>query len=165
MSYIYCIPFILRFVRYIESWILYGISIHYHFCFTTSYLFFINSILFYSKSLYVYSFLFKGLMMTSLLFHSDRNHYNGGHRLYEWLDFIMIVSVVTYSVYYLYNKQTYDLLLMTGVLLCFISVLYIYYYGRIIGRYCGDPTPYVCELYQAIVHIITFVGHIFILYV
>jgi hypothetical protein len=165
MRYIYCSPFIIRFVRYIESWIVYGISIQYHFCFTTSYLFFINSILFYSKSLYVYSFLFKGLMMTSLLFHSDRNHYNGGHRLYEWLDFIMIVSVVTYSVYYLYNKQTYDLLLMSGVLLCFISVLYIYYYGRIIGRYCGDPTPYVCELYQAIVHIITFVGHIFILYV
>jgi len=126
MRYIYCIPFILRFVRYIESCIIYGISIHYHFCFTTSYLFFINSILFYTKSLYIYSFLFKGLMMTSLLFHSDRNHYNGGHRLYEWLDFIMIVSVVTYSVYYLYNKQTYDRLLMSGVLLCFISVLYIY---------------------------------------
>jgi hypothetical protein len=137
----------------------------YNSCFITSYIFLINSILFYSNSLYVYSFLFTGLTMTSLLFHSNRNHYNGGHRLYEWLDFTMIVSVVMYSVYYLYNKQTYDNVLMLCIILFFISVLYIYYYGRIIGRYCGDPSSYVCELYQSIVHIITCIGHIIILYV
>ena len=104
----------------------------------SSLIFFTNVVLAYYKKDYIYIFLFSGLIITSLLYHSNNNIYT------NILDKIFILGVVSYGGYSLYNKsneKNQELVIL--IILLFLSVVFIFYYGYCIDNFCYHPALHV----------------------
>ena len=137
-------------------------------CFYSSYLFLINSIILYFNQDYIYSYLFKYLTTSSLLFHSERYNYKKAY-YYRKIDFVMILSVFMYANYYTYNKiskkihiSLRDFLCLFIILLTIILVGILYFYGMFIKDYCYHPNYFINEYYHSMLHLSCFICHLFI---
>lgn len=131
----------------------------------------IRNILFYSsmifitniaatiyKEYYIYTILFVCLTISSLFFHYPCNN------IYVNIaDKICITMVVLYGGFMLYNKITDDnALYVIAVVILFLLVNYLYFYGYCTNQYCFHPNKYMGDLSHALIHISSSIGHHFI---
>lgn len=125
----------------------------------SSLIFLTNIGLSYYKKDYIYTFLFSGLIISSLLFHSNNNIYT------NILDKIFILGVVLYGGYSLYNKSNDDNQgLVIFIILLFLSVVFIFYYGYCIDNFCYHPDKEIGNRYHSALHVISSVSHNLILF-
>lgn len=127
-------------------------------CFYSSFIFLLNSILCSLYHEHYYSFTFKMLFITSVLF-----HYNSSSIMY-YIDQISVIQVVLYGIYQIYKKIHYTFyqgIVLTCVILCFIATIILYFYGYIFKCFCYDPI--YSDYYHSLIHYISFVGHVLIL--
>ena len=123
-------------------------------------LFFITNILTaYYKKYYLYSFLFCILTLTSLIYHSNNNIYT------NIIDKIAIISIVLYGAFTLYNKMNFNKCLnCLIILISFLTCIYLFYYGFITKQYCFNNNKCIANNYHSILHIISSIGHHFIIF-
>jgi len=121
-------------------------------CFYSSFIFLLNSILCSLYQEYYYSFTFKMLFITSILFHSSQPVF--------YIDQLAVLQVALYGFYKIYKNLKFNFVLL-GIALCFIATIILYFYGYIFKCFCYD-TIY-SDYYHSWIHYITFVGHALIL--
>lgn len=137
-------------------------------CFYSSYLFLLNSIIFYFNQDYIYSYLFKYLTTTSLLYHSERENYKKS-TYYRVIDIFMVLTLFIYGSYYIYdklNKKIYisfrDCICLFIILLCNFLIGILHFYGKIIHDYCSHPNCFISEYYHSLLHLYVFCGNLFV---
>jgi hypothetical protein len=122
-------------------------------CFYSSFVFIVNLFFTYIYQYYTYSILFFTLWITSIYFYSCRE------TIPFFLDQISILLVVTYGMFLFYHKK--KTLVSLIVLFTFLLTIYLFYYGYLTNQYCyGDYG----EEYHALLHIISCIGHLAILF-
>jgi hypothetical protein len=127
--------------------------------FYSSFIFITNIITAFFKEYYLYSFLFCILTITSLFYHSNSNIYT------NIIDKFAILSIVLYGSYVLYDKTltTNNLqlfIIMTTFLLCIL----LFCYGYCNNCYCFNPDTCIGDKYHCLLHIISSIGHHFIIF-
>jgi hypothetical protein len=123
-------------------------------------LFFVTNILtaYYSEQ-YLYSFLFFILTITSLIVHYEDNYYT------NIIDKIAVSSIVLYGGYVSCNKMnTKNLFHCCMIIITFLLCIYLYIYGFIFKKYCFCDKKSISQKYHFIMHIISSIGHHFIIY-
>lgn len=120
---------------------------------------------------YLYSALFCALTITSVIYHSHLLECNAVYII----DKIAVYCVVSCGGYIFYNtlmelyEQDKLSLLTCDAYLCicvastFGAVLYLYYYGFKNNDYCFHQNIRVSSYYHSILHVISSIGHHFIL--
>lgn len=123
-------------------------------------LFFVTNILTaYFSEQYLYSFLFFILTITSLIVHYRDNYYT------NVIDKIAVLSIVLYGGYMLFYKITTDKWLnCLMIIITFLICVYLYIYGFIVKEYCFCDKKCIADTYHVIMHIISSIGHHFIIY-
>jgi len=121
---------------------------------------FITNVFFtFYKKQYLYSLLFVGLLFTSFLFHSNPTLY---HNL---LDKGMILSIVLYGSYGLYCKRNVKKIHQIYLIfITFFAVLFFFYYGYCSRQYCYHPDQWVSDSCHCGIHLLSSLGHHFILF-
>ena len=123
-------------------------------------LFFTTNVLsaFY-KEYYLYSFLFFILTITSLTVHHTNNIYT------NIIDKIAVLSIILYGGCLLCSKlNTSNWINLFVIILTFLLCLHLYVYGFIVKQYCFCNEKDVAQRYHFSMHIISSVGHHFIIY-
>jgi glucose-6-phosphate-specific signal transduction histidine kinase len=123
-------------------------------------LFFVTNILtaYYCEK-YFYSFLFFILTITSLIVHYEDNYYT------NVIDKIAVSSIVLYGGHVLYNKMnTEKFFHCSMIVITFLLCIYLYIYGFIFKKYCFCNEKCTSQKYHFIMHIISSIGHHFIIY-
>jgi len=126
------------------------------------------SALYYSH--YFYAFLFLCLTMTSIIHHTYNTFYTG------IIDKIPVYAVILYGGFVFYNKyittSITDLNLKTDlktnikaalIVSTFLSVVFLYTYGYLTDNYSFHPSHSVSQMYHSLLHIISSIGHHFII--
>uniref|UniRef100_A0A6C0DN44 Uncharacterized protein n=1 Tax=viral metagenome TaxID=1070528 RepID=A0A6C0DN44_9ZZZZ len=123
-------------------------------------LFFITNIVTaYFNEQYLYSFLFFILTITSLVVHYNDNFYT------NVIDKIAVLSIVLYGGYVLCNKiNTNKWLNLLIIIVAFLLCIYLYIYGFIVKEYCFCDKKCVAQTYHFVMHVISSIGHHFIIY-
>lgn len=121
-------------------------------CFYSSFIFLLNSILCSLYQEYYYSFTFKMLFITSILFHSTQSFF--------YIDQLAVLQVALYGFYKIYKNLKFNFVLL-GIALCFIATIVLFYYGYLFKCFCYDPI--YSDYYHSLLHYITFVGNSLIL--
>jgi len=136
-----------------------------NYCHLSSLAFITNALHAYVRHYYLYSALFCALTITSVIYHS---------RLWECnavyiIDKIAVYCVVACGGYIFFNtRMESERSLCNACISCFIAstfgaVLYLYYYGFKNNDYCFHPHTNISSYYHSILHIISSIGHHFIL--
>jgi len=114
----------------------------------------------FSKNAYVYSTVFLFLLYTSLCWHlSDKKEFVMNH-LY-WLDQLALLLVFLVGLWYvLYSSILIQLLAVLSISI----VLFLFYGGQLLNRYCYDPDKETAIFYHCFMHIIGALGHHCIMY-
>ena len=123
-------------------------------------LFFVTNILtaYYCEQ-YFYSFLFFILTITSLIVHHEDNYYT------NVIDKIAVLSIVLYGGNVLCNKMNRENLFYCFIIvITFLLCIYLYIYGFIFKKYCFCDEKCTSQKYHFIMHIISSIGHHFIIY-
>ena len=132
-----------------------------NYCFYSSFIFIANVVVFYCKSYYLYSILFLLLFATSVCFHSNKNIAT------FIIDKISIICVVLYGGYVFFEKyckiETVEQSIYASLIISsFIITLYLYYYGYNTDTYCFSKNKINACLWHSLIHVISCIGHIFI---
>jgi len=107
----------------------------------------------YAKQ-YVYSMLFVGLTITSLLFHYNTNVCT------SILDKTLILMVVLYGGYILYVKSSNECKIKVGfIILSFLATIILFYYGYCKNQFCYHPDKHIGDRYHCLLHLISSIGH------
>ena len=120
----------------------------------SSLVFITNAISTCYKEYYVYCVLFLFLTTTSIIFHQTNNEY------FRIVDKIAILCVVFYGGYMLYknmSKEKYAKIIL--IVITFLITIFLYYYGFLTKQYCYDPEKCIGDLYHALLHVISSIGH------
>jgi hypothetical protein len=123
-------------------------------------LFFVtNSVTAYFNGYYFYSLLFCILTTTSIIVHYNDNIYT------NIVDKIAVISIVLYGAQLLYNKININkwmncMIIVTTFILC----VYLYIYGFIVNKFCFCDDKCIAQKYHFIMHIISSIGHHFIIF-
>ena len=104
------------------------------------------------REMYVYSFLFLCLTITSVIVHYDTNIYT------TIIDKIFVVLVVLYGGYVFYNKITGHVIDFI-IIFSFILVLFLYCYGYMTNDYCYHSDPSIANMYHCLLHMTSSFGH------
>ena len=122
-------------------------------CFFSSFVFLTNCVtaLWYNNPIYLR--LFTTLFITSLIVHTENNTYT------NLLDKIPILGVVFYGGYLFWQKSNSRSSLKFYVPITFLAVVFLYCYGYLTKSYCFNTDTEIAELYHALLHIISSVGH------
>lgn len=142
-------------------------------CAFSSSVFLINSAVAY---LYIrdkiYSVLFLKLFITSIIFHNRNNIYT------NILDKVSIIGIIIYGgkQFYeklhqiLYGNDIYPSYIFVGkvylssiIIASFLSTLHLYSYGYCYNQYCFYKDKIIANRYHALLHIISCMGHLFIM--
>jgi len=138
-------------------------------CVYSSLIFLTNIFLALYYDHYFYAFLFLCLTVTSLAHHSYNTVYTG------IIDKISVYAVIFYGGYIFYNKyfkdinETKDFLNIKEILKpiiivgTFLSVVFLYGYGYLTDNYSFHPSEPVSQMYHSLLHIISSIGHHFII--
>jgi len=123
-------------------------------------LFFItNMVTAFYNEYYLYSFLFFILTTTSVIVHYNDNIYT------NIVDKIAVSSIVLYGGYMLCNKiNTNKWMNYFAIIITFLLCIYLYIYGFIVKKYCFCDEKCVAQKYHFIMHVVSSIGHHFIIY-
>jgi len=124
----------------------------------SSFIFLTNSFIAFYFNYTVYSILFIILFLTSLVFHSNKND------LTFWTDRVIVITVILYGGYIFYIKypsiHTVKSLLIIAT---FLTTLLLYHYGYVTNQYCFDTDSAMANLYHALLHVVSSIGHTLII--
>ena len=105
----------------------------------------------------VYGVLFGFLFVTSLMYRMFP------HILTLMLDKLAIMYVVLYGADHLVEHHDDMAPECIGLIsFTFLTVLYLYYGGYWMRKYCFDPDPNLGEMWHAFIHMISCFGHVMI---
>ena len=112
---------------------------------------------------YVYSLLFLMLYITSHFYHSTKNTYT------NITDKIAIISVVFYGGNQFWMKcqhinMFYQYIIANMVVIMFLVVLFLYFYGYIFQKYCFCKNKKIADEYHSLLHYASSVGHHLIIF-
>jgi hypothetical protein len=125
----------------------------------SSLLFITNTITAIYKNYFIYSYLFLFLTITSLTYHSTYNFYT------KCIDQFAVLLIVLYGGFMMYNKKNTDnFFICITILTFFIFCAFLYVYGYFTKKYCFTPDYNVSEKYHFILHMISMIGHHFIIF-
>lgn len=102
--------------------------------------------------IYLRSFIM--LLIMSVTFHSTKLKYIG------YIDKITTYNIVYQGGVRLLENHSKSNLISMGVILCFLSVIYLYIYGYIYDKFCFDKK--YKEIYHGILHMQSSIGHLLI---
>ena len=120
----------------------------------SSFIFLTNALSAFYMGYYPYSFLFVGLFISSVLFHSITNSFT------YYLDQVCIYSVIGYGTYLFYSKTLYiPTLISFFIIKSFLLTAYLFFYGFFKKAYCFDEDKNIGELYHGLFHLISSCGH------
>jgi hypothetical protein len=129
--------------------------------FFSSFVFITNIITAYYKNYYMYSFLFTCLTITSMIVHTIDNIYT------NLIDKVSVLSIVTYGSFVLCNKSMNEnacVIIPVWVFILFLLCIYLYIYGYCNKMYCFDQEKSIASKYHMLLHVISSVGHHFIIF-
>jgi hypothetical protein len=101
-------------------------------------------------------------MYSSFLYHSKPN------TITYIIDQIAIVAVILYGVYVYFgrivhginlNHHYYFYIYCAIPPLCFLTVLWLFFYGKMVCKYCYDKDKKIADNYHSLIHIISSLGH------
>jgi hypothetical protein len=124
-------------------------------CVYSSFIFLLNSTFCSLCNEHYYSFIFKMLFFTSILYHSTPS------TILYYIDQVSVVQVVLYGLYKVIQKTHSFNFILLGIVLSFITTIILYVYGYIFKCFCFDPVD--SEYYHSLLHYIGFIGHSLIL--
>lgn len=113
----------------------------------------------------IYAFLFYLLTITSLLYHTN---YTVDTYI---IDKITCGLIVLYGGYTYYNKcitnksndiitnMSNNIITKIIILITFITVIYLYYFGYYNNKYCFDKNKKKSEKWHSLLHLISSIGH------
>ena len=132
-------------------------------CVYSSLIFLTNIFLALYYNHYFYAFLFLCLTITSIVHHSYNTVYTG------IIDKISVYAVIFYGGYIFYTKyikDTKDIINIIKpiiIVMTFLSVVFLYGYGYLTDNYSFHPNHSVSQMYHSLLHIISSIGHHFII--
>jgi len=137
-------------------------------CVYSSLIFLTNIFLALYYDHYFYAFLFLCLTITSVVHHTYNTDYTG------IIDKIPVYAVIFYGGYIFYNKyvkeiinikeiNTKDIIKSLIIVSTFLSVVFLYAYGYLTDNYSFHPSYSVSQMYHSLLHIISSIGHHFII--
>ena len=103
--------------------------------------------------IYLSSFII--LLITSVIFHSTKLKYIG------YIDKLATYNIVFQGGISLLENHSKNTLISIIVILCFLSVVYLYYYGYIFDKFCFDKK--YNEICHGVLHLQSSIGHLFII--
>ena len=135
-------------------------------CVYSSLIFITNIFLALYYNHYFYAFLFLCLTITSVVHHTYNTFYT------SIIDKIFVYSIIFYGGYIFYNKfkeetdtNTNDTNTIKNVFVVttFLLVVFLYAYGYLTDDYSFHPSQDVSQMYHSWLHIISSIGHHFII--
>ena len=132
-------------------------------CVYSSLIFLTNIFLALYYDHYFYAFLFLCLTITSLVHHTYNTFYTG------IIDKIPVYAVIFYGGYIFYSKYLKDIINIKNIVKpliivsTFLSVVFLYGYGYLTDNYSFHPSYSVSQMYHSLLHIISSIGHHFII--
>lgn len=125
----------------------------------SSFLFLINAIVAISYKYTLYSILFFFLFITSILYRAlNRNE------LLFMLDKFAILLVTIYGGYIFYSKfNNVSLYSSSFIISTFLLTVFLFYYGYLTNTFCYDPDPSYSSAYHCLLHLVSCMGHNFIM--
>jgi hypothetical protein len=125
----------------------------------SSLIFITNIITTYYKEYNLYSFLFLILTITSVVVHSNDNIYT------NLIDKFAVSCVVVYGAYILLNKANLERFANVFIIVAlFLITIFLYVYGYFTKKYCFCNEISSAEKYHCALHIISSIGHHFIIF-
>jgi len=124
---------------------------------------------------YFYAFLFLCLTITSVVHHTYNTDYTG------IIDKIPVYAVIFYGGFVFYTKYLKDIINIKEIkeikeiiniknivkpliiVSTFLSVVFLYAYGYLTDNYSFHPSYSVSQIYHSLLHIISSIGHHFII--
>jgi hypothetical protein len=129
-------------------------------CVYSSLIFLTNIFLALYYDHYFYAFLFLCLTITSIVHHSYNTVYT------SIIDKMSVYAVIFYGGYIFYTKyiiNTKDIIKPIFIVSTFLSVVFLYGYGYLTDNYSFHPNQDVSQMYHSLLHIISSIGHHFII--
>ena len=141
-------------------------------CVYSSLIFLTNIFLALYYDHYFYAFLFLCLTITSLVHHTYNTDYT------SIIDKISVYAVIFYGGYIFYSKYLKDIINIKEIkeiiniknivkpliiVSTFLSVVFLYAYGYLTDNYSFHPNQDVSQIYHSLLHIISSIGHHFII--
>lgn len=130
-------------------------------CCYSSLLFITNVVVCYYYKYYLYSLLFIGLTISSLIYHSHKTS------LSYWIDKFFIFSIVSYGGYVFYNKFSENIINIyysTIVVITFLGAIILYYYGSLKRCFIFAEDINECDNWHQLLHLLSSLGHHFIIF-
>ena len=127
-------------------------------CYSTL-IFITNVIVAYQYGYYLYSALFTILIITSLFYHSTKTV------TAYWIDKTIAFSIVGYGGYVFFDKianGVTNYLYSTIIVGTFLATIVLYYYGRAYKYFCFDDDQDKSDRWHQLMHVLTSIGHNFI---
>lgn len=137
-------------------------------CVYSSLIFVTNVFLALYYNHYLYSFLFLCLTITSIIHHTYNTVYTG------IIDKIPVYAIILYGGFIFYNKyiitnikdntnSSITNIKAALIVSAFLSVVFLYTYGYLTDNYSFHPSHSVSQMYHSLLHIISSIGHHFII--
>jgi hypothetical protein len=124
----------------------------------SSYVFLVNSFIALNCCDSIYSILFFTLFCTSILMRTVECD------LTYLLDKCFVYAVVLYGGYIFYLKYpTINTLLCLLIVSTFLITIFLYHWGYETKQYCFDKNTFLSQLYHAMLHVVSFIGHALII--
>jgi cation transport ATPase len=130
-------------------------------CCYSSLLFITNVVICYCYKYYLYSLLFFGLTISSLIHHSHKT------LLSYWIDKFFVFSVVGYGGYVFYNKFSKNIVNIHYsiiTLISFLGTIILYYYGSLKKCFVFAEDINECDNWHQLLHLLSSLGHHFIIF-
>ena len=136
-----------------------------NYCQISSCIFIINTILGIYCNYIIYSLLFFCLFITSIIHHTYKTDFT------YIIDQVSVLYVVLYGgllfyqkLFYINNTISFKYISMAIlIIVSFLLVNYIYYYGYYSQKYSFDIDTHLASKYHALMHYISSFGHILIM--
>jgi hypothetical protein len=135
-------------------------------CVYSSLIFLTNIFLALYYNHYFYAFLFLSLTITSVIHHTYNTDYT------SIIDKISVYAVIFYGGFIFYTKYIKDIINIINtkdivkpliIVSTFLSVVFLYGYGYLTDNYSFHPNQDVSQIYHSLLHIISSIGHHFII--
>ena len=123
----------------------------------SSLLFLTNVIHLQYKDDYVYTIIFSGLTLTSVIYHQTKT------KFWYVFDKIATYCIVIKGGHVLFVHNEYNISSIITILL-FLLVCHIYFYGYLKSLYSFDRNKKISEKYHSLLHLIASIGHHIIIY-
>ena len=132
-------------------------------CQISPFIFIINILLGFYCNYILYSLLFVCLLLTSLWYHTYNTDFT------YITDKVSILYIVLYGIM-LFNQKIkiikynfISIIMAILIIVTFLSVFYLYYYGYIVKHYCFHTDINIAYKYQSWIHYISSFSHFLIM--